>query len=597
MRSRPRLHVRHHPPRPRPGEEVHFDIELTGLTDTPVDEVRARLMVFERRAVTPIELIHVHFDERSRWGPLQLHRDEKRHLHFDVKLPADLPASWVSDASTVRHLLEVEIDIPWWPGRTETFEIFVDRPPHQPQGGPRAVSSAPAGPRGTELVLEAALSDQAAPFDGEVRGAIAVENSGFHALKQLDVSLVVVDSAHNAAEGRDVLRSAALVLCEGQPVAGASYPFSIQLPPSGNPGYSGALGSVRWFLEARAVRAGLAGNLTVRVPLDVYQRPAQAERETGPMRTGRVAPLGRDRRARNWSEVARLTGLESDPEKELMRGEFGPVALTGSLERRKEQLMMVSELSWARLGLELTVLERQWTDRFMNPALPLGDPEFDARFTARARSAGQREAFLSRRVRRALQAFDQITLDDEGATLASAGSGDQVQNLEAFVTAACDAARAIAVGVRELPVPEGLDAWRDRWAAYAQALGATFTAGDFSIHRARHREARVELVTRFSATGDAIGAAARVLLDRRLAEPIAVPAEAQRVLESISKELPGVRIEPVAVEAAVAFPLDEPSRVEPTWRALQRLAQALVPPAAAAPEQPPQPPSGAGPGA
>lgn len=578
MRTQPEIRVRHQPQVARPGDEVRFEIELTGKTDTAVDVVRARFYGVERVAQVPPRQ-RLFSEVRGRWGPFALARGERRTIEFAHKLPEGIPPSWKRGRSEIQYALEVEVGVPWWPGRTERFLLPVALLPRAGEHRSATLSSAPAGQRGAEPVLEVSVEDVAVPLGGAVRGSAALDNPRRVRVRELLVSAVAWDApAGTPAESRlELWRSKPERLGAGEPVPGKSYPFTARVPPDASPGFAGALVELAWSLEVRAVRGALlGGDLVVEAPLDVYSPEAEAEVPTGPIRAHRAAPVGSERRARLWAGVATLAGLGTSPDNETMHGEFGEVSLIVTLELHGGQLELVAVLEWPAAGLDLQLGERRWVDRF-RAGNPLGDPEFDQRFGVRARSDAQRSALFSPRVRRALLAFERVAMDDAGAVLVSVGAGDQLQNLESFVVAACDAARAISAELPRVPIPVGLEPLREAWAAYAAALPGRLCPGDFSI-RGTYKGAAVELLTRFGPDAAPVATVARVPLGAPLPQPVKPETfsdEARRVLESVGKECPGLSVTPDAVEAALPFPLAEPARAEAVWRALLRVAAAL----------------------
>ena len=250
-------------------------------------------------------------------------------------------------------------------------------------------------------------------------------------------------------------------------------------------------------------------DLVIATNLEVFA--TDGERREERVGAPRVAPLGSERRALVWAEVAGRTGLVSSAAQETMSGRFGAVSLELALELRADQLHAVATLEWPDAGLDVTLTERRWTDAFKRD-VTVGDAAFDARFVASGREPAQVEALLVAEVRAALLAFERVTLDDSGAQLASAGNGSTVEELEPFVRRAIAAATALDGALAAVPPPEALAAHRQAWAAQAQKLGASFCAVDFSIRAASYRGAPVELITRFDDLGAPIETKARVLL-------------------------------------------------------------------------------------
>ena len=579
MRSRPKLAIHYSPTDPRPGDTVHFELTLTGHSETPVDAVVLRFCGIEERAshagsngktTVVVRAQHCHLDRQLVVKGMLLAKDERKVIPFQVTLPPDASPSWRSPLSKVEYLVDVRVDIPWWPDRTATFELPVTGTPRPLATQPELYSTAPQGPRGTELALELAMESVATSLGGVVRGAVATVNASHHRVSRLEVCAVLIDSP--SGESRygptEACRTGAVVIAPAAPVDGHSYPFSIRLPSTLPPSFSGPLVSVSWLLEVRAVVA-YGRDLVIAPALDVCV-PDGAAREA---RTGalRIAPLGSERRALVWARVAERAGLTCDPAQETMSGRFGEVALELGLELRGDQLQAVATLEWPPLGLDLTVTERRWTDAFKRD-VSLQEPAFDARFAVRGRDPAQVRALLKSRLRGVLLGFERVALEDSGAQLASPGNGSTVEELGPIVDKAIAAATLVSRLISEVPAPAALASQREAWKAAATKWAGVFCAGDFSVRGASYRDVPVELVTRFDEAGAPVATAARMKL--RAPAPAVLPAEAQRIFQSLAAECPGLTVAPDAVEALLASPTD-PLLAESLWRAQLRLVQAL----------------------
>jgi hypothetical protein len=570
MRSRPNVELWLRPQPSSPGDTVEFDLMLHGRSQTPVDAVVVRVSGLERRMVGRAVLQHEHLSLVSTFEGMTLGADEHRVLRGKFTLPEGLPPSFTSTGTSITYLLEARVDIPWWPDRVVTWEVEVLPPPTTPKSKTAFISNLPVGPRGTELALEVSLQDTELTAGAVLEGAVAATNLEGHRVTGLTVGLSardepVVEGGWGSAEH---LGYPPLNLCDGPPRDGVSYPFRIPIPADAMPSFQGAHSRLMWLVEARAVRR-LGSDVVAAKELRVH--PAATRRAKAPAALPRQAPMGSERRALIWAQVARQHGLATDAQ-EKMTGTCGAVALSITLELRGGALWSVASLDWADLRLGAHLSERRLFDGF-TPRLETGDAAFDHRFTARARDAQQLGALMGAAVKEALLAFERVTLDDEGAMLASLGNGYTVYELDRFVTAALKAARALDAAVGAVPPPAGLEGCRASWAAAARAHGGVFSPGDLSIRGASFKGDTVELLTRFDAQGKPNATVARVKLSAAPQQPL--PSEAQRVLSSISAEVEGVRVERDAVEATLPCPLTELDRAERLWRTLQRLAAAL----------------------
>ena len=122
-------------------------------------------------------------------------------------------------------------------------------------------------------------------------------------------------------------------------------------------------------------------------------------------------------------------------------------------------------------------------------------------------------------------------------------------------------------------MPPALSAHRDAWKDAAAKWSGVFCAGDFSIRGGSYRDVPVELITRFDEAGAPVQTAARMMLKGPAPAPL--PADAQRIFNSLATECPGLSVAPDAVEATLPAPVD-PLLAESLWRAQLRLVQSLT---------------------
>jgi len=559
---------------------VQFEATLISRSETPVDAVQFRFRGLEERALKTVSTgkssmvvraKHCHLDRELTVKGMHLAKGERKVIPFRVVLPDALPPSWRSRLSTIDYVLEVRVDIPWWPDRTARFGLPVGATPRTLQPQRALYSNAPEGPRGTELDLELSLESVTASLGGLVRGAVAAINASHHRVSRLEVCAVAFDAPSTQSQfgPLEVFRTRAVVLAPDSPEDGRAYAFEVRLPDDLPPSFVGPLVTLSWQFEARAV-VSFGRDVVLATGLDVCLRDGDRNEER--VAALPLAPLGSERRALVWAQVAQSTGLSRSAELETMSGRFGDVALELALELRGDELHAVATLEWPALGLELTVTERRWSDAFKRD-VPLGEPGFDGRFVARGRDADQVRAVLDAELRAMLLGFERVALDDSGAQLASPGNGSTAEALEPFVRQAIAAASSVRRVLGAVPAPVALAAGRDAWAAAAQKWAGRFFAGDFSIRRAVYRGQAVELLTRFDELGAPVETVARMLLGQ--AAPAVLPAEAQRIFTSLASECSGLKVEPGAVEAVLPSPLVDPLRAESLWRAQLRLLQAL----------------------
>lgn len=566
MRSRPALELQYTPRNPRPGQRVHFEAILTGRSRTPIDRVTFAFRGREQRQRTsgkyPTEVVHDWFDLRAESDPLVLGPGERIVVPAELDLPAWLPPAFKSSVSRISYLLEVRVEIPWWPDRTARYRI-----PVRPSPAPavqRVADVLTTKPRSHGVHLELTVADARHVQGTTLAGAVSVESFGGSAVRRLEVVLVALDVplAPGQVGYEEIFRSKPVVVTAQAPEPGISYPFRVALPgPPAPPSFEGKVVAVRWFLEACAV-VKLGNDVVLRTEVQLVP-PAKgsAPRAGEEKAAARIAPLGRERRALIWAAVARRTGLELDADAETMSGTAGVVGLTVMLEPRDGRLSAVADLKWPPLGLGLQIRERRWR----------GNKPFDQRFGIAGRSPHQLNALLTEKVRGLLQGFDRLVVDDEGAELGSTASAVHADVLTAFVKAAQKTAVALDAAFAAIPAPDPLGPHSAAWRAYAESLGGVFQPGGFAIRAATYKGAPVELVTHFDAAGRPEATRVRALLPERRPPT----AEAKKVMASLARELDGLQLADDAVEARLPCPLPDPARAESVWRAMARVVKVL----------------------
>jgi hypothetical protein len=580
MRSRPDVEVTYGPEFPRAGERVRVEVVVIGKSETPVNRIVCTFRTIETRitgyvstgkSTAPVSSTHVHFEQAYATGASTLAAGERKDLSLEFALPAHLPSAYSSRIGSIDHRLEVRVDIPWWPDRTARYLIPVRARPRRLVAGRAVYATHPDGPRGTELSLELGLESEALELGSVLKGAASLLNAEHHNISRLELRLKALDATVPFKLPETVFDSGAMVLCSAPVPSGKTFPFEVAIPSGAPPSFVAKHTQVVWTLELRAVRP-LLPDLTLETTLEVADHaPAPDPKASRPP----PLALGDDRRRLVWTEVAKRASLTLGPSGSTVSGEAGPIRYSIGSALDDETLLTVARLEWPHVRLGLDLRERRWSD-LLKKTLSLDHAAFDERFSLRARELGQAKGFLSAEVLERLLAFDQVSLDDDSAELASAGNAYDAQDLLAFVEKAQQAVRALRTSVENIPPPDGLGPQRAAWSALAVAHGGVFHPGDFSIREASYRGHRVELLSQFDAQGLHAGIVARVLL----AAPVqseTLSAEAQRVLASLSAEIAGVQVGAQWVEAPLAGTVLEPAKAENLWRQLQRLARALEP--------------------
>jgi hypothetical protein len=294
-----------------------------------------------------------------------------------------------------------------------------------------------------------------------------------------------------------------------------------------------------------------------------------------------VAPVGRERRALTWSTIADRHGMVNDAADERMSANVGGAALVISTQHRGAAgLHWVATVKWAALGIDLHAEPRSWTDLFTPNRLDLGDGRAAAKFTARAREAAQGLAVLGERTLEAVARFDEATVNDDGAVLASRARAETLPQLDAFVKDAIGAAQSLALGIARVPPPEVMEANVDAWRTFASRLGGQLQVGSMKITSTSFGPEAVEIETLWSGPGQIAGTTVRVRLSPPLEQELdlgspATSAESRKLANAIKAGAVSVRFGPSALEALLDGPLADPSTVEPLLVTLTDLARSI----------------------
>jgi hypothetical protein len=574
MRSRPKVKTYLRPAIAAPGSALDVEVVLTSASETPIDFVELKLEGRESVQFGKYGASHVFLRQKVLHGARTLGVGDHR-LGGRFELPPGLMPSYRGSAANVLYALDVHVSIPWWPDRRQRFMIPVAPRPAQFPPTPHTFLSTLEGPKGTAPFLEVALDSTTLEIGGELAGAVSVSNTRRTQVRGVDLFLVGTERA-TQGYGSTEARRVRWRLLERPPEEGSPVPFRVALGRGIGIGLIGSLFELTWHLEAIAdVVWGFDAKLIM--PVTLVPPATVTAGSKDPRRW--VAPVGRERRALTWATVAEKLGLANDAEQERMTATLGAIDLAITLQDRgAEGLHALATLRWPDLGLDLQVEPRSLTDLFVRE-VDLGPSEAARRVTVRAREDAQARAVLGDATD-ALAAVKEVHLDDAGGTLAAPGGAPTVPQLEAFVTAALAATRALAFGVARVPPPQAMATCVAAWEAFAQSHGARLVVGAMRIRDVRLGTEVGEIVTLWRGAGEIEGTAVRVAMSPPLDAPLdldspALSQEARDLARAITADARGVRLGPDALEALVAGPLEDLASVEPLLERLAMLARAV----------------------
>lgn len=575
MRSRPDLDVYLSPDRPHAGSRLRVEVVLRSHSQTPIDGVSARLRGLERRVTgstmagdVPVMLYAnaTHVDLLGRTPAAELTPGEHRFaLSFD--LPPGAPPAYKSSSTNIEYELSVEVLIPWWPDRSARYTIPVRALPSPGRGAPATFCTSERGPADASLYIETSVDSARVARGGVLGGAVSLANVERHRIRRVDLGFVGMEVSK---QGSTEVSRYTTTLTEGAPADSAPIPFRAAFPAEATPSFRAGTCELRWVVEVRAVIA-LGTDRVLTFPIEVVEPGAPEIAGPAPART---PPVGRERRALIWAEVARLRGLDLDAEEERLSWSDGRASLSIGLEPQREGgFAVVARVSYPHLGIGLSVGERRWTNLLSGGAVKV-TPAFDARFHTTGREEAQVRAFLDEKVTAALLGFERVTADDRGATLQSAGAAQSAAELDAITAEAQGAARALGERSARVPPPAAMASMEPAWRAFAALASGRLHPGDMSIRDAVFDGRTFELVTTWGDEGAPAETRAQVFLPPRdRAEPRSRAFEA--IAAEIAPRLRSLAVERGAVVATLGAPIADPREALPVIEALARLAAEL----------------------
>lgn len=454
------------PARANPGEIVTVTARLDSKHDTPTRSARLTLRGMERssqRAEYPFLALEAVF------GPQQL-TPGPHELSARFQLPADGPPTHAGRFSRVAYELRVEVEIPWWRNLDRTFEVVVVPAPVEPPSG-NAVYSSRRGDTAAELYAEMTLASTVIAPGRPIRGAVSFNNVGKGKRARVDAAFVGVEGLSSELETLQFgARIHDGVLVEGEPI-----PFAITLPQSAPTTLHARHTKMVWFFDL-AVGEGWGKKPLLRVPIQVWP----TTREGG---SGRLAPVGKSRRAQLWASVASEVGFEYDPEGDRLRSKRLDVGVEVSTAPRSDgRAFLTARLSYPALRMGLSVASRGFLSALLTDGVPI-DPDFDRAFFVTAREVPQAQALL-RGFGEMFGGIDEVRMNDVELTISSSGSGIDRAALKRFLTIVARAHAILAKNLAAAPMPAALASREADLRALALRLGGVLFRPGASILRA-----------------------------------------------------------------------------------------------------------------
>ncbi len=587
MRSRPKISLYLQPAAPVPGSRLVAELRLLSRSETPVDRIVLRLTGSEQRyrgAVTTNNVSMSHYDTAdyvsllAKTDALVLGKGEHRQ-RFQFDLPTNIPPSYRSRLTLIQYEIDVRVEIPWWPDRHERFAVPLLPTPLPPSTlGARVLCTTDGGPSGTDLYLEVSLDRTQLDLGESIEGAVSVANVRFHRVRRVEVSFVALEADGSNRWVQESQRLTAVIL-EGAPTEGQPIPFRIAFPKDAPTTFTTGLTRVTWGIEIRAVVA-LGRDVTLSAPLFVSSpHPATA----GPKKLDRVPPVGSERRALVWAEVAQRAGMRNEAEAERMTREVDDVSVTITLEHRGDAgIHSVAALSFPALGVDLAVTERKWVDGVTGGSVELADPLMRRRFTVRGREAAQIEATFDAELCGALVAIPSVVLHDEDGLLAAPGGAHAADDLLLFVRRVLAIAHALGGAPHRIPPPARMAEHVPQWRAFAARVGARLELGRVYLHGATRDGESFDIGTAWNDKAEPEATVVSLTLEAPPEEEggptkakSATLAKERKKLDYAVHALGGeVTVSLHAVEARLPGPVADPARLEPLLDVMASFAKA-----------------------
>lgn len=578
MRSRPKVKLLLSPGLVSPGQRLHAEAVLSSKSETPVDFVAIRLRGTTKAGIGSGKSRRVHegtlFEREWRSKSMTMSPGEHR-FETEFELPGSLPPTYIGPDTSISYAITVHVSIPWWPDREQDFVVpvaFAPSPPLAPL--PKVFVTSREGPGGKAPFMELSLDATQIALGDVVSGSISLQNLRGKRVRGVDLSFVEMETIRKPSDDVREGRRFTLRVLDGAPDEGAAIPFRVTMPESATPTF--ATEDVKLTTEVEA-RADVAWGQDVAVRARVLVRP----KATAPRaERGWVAPVGRARQLLVWQNVAKKTGLVTDPDGTRMVGRRGNVTVEISAEHH-EDYWLVAKLAWPSAGLDLDIGERRWTDALAVDVVKSGDDEIDGRLRARAREHAQAKALVAPEVLGALVRFEEVKLGDTGGRLATRGASHVTEKVERFVRECLEVAEVFDGALERVPAPLMFAADVPAWQALASRLRGRLELGRMWIHDAQVGTSAVQIGSVWARGGLHLGSTVIVAIDPPLDTPPSGPLDpalspaARDTWHELATRAKSIQVEPRSLSLELEGKLSDPQTAMPTVELAVSLRRAL----------------------
>jgi hypothetical protein len=454
-----------------PGDELICEVRLTSDRPRAITGITLGLVGTERLNVPGPAPERELFRFVARFPAEELPDGERRY-RVPFRIPGDAPPTVRGRVLRIGYELQLRVGLPWWPDVDRRFEVPVRPAPRPRVEEPRIFTGALDDRSGDARAEATFASTELAPGEALI-GAVSL----LHPPRRegaLELALVARErtSGHGTTES---VRYVARIAQRAE--VGEAVRFAVRLPEGALPTASGAFGSCDWSAEIDVVGALSREPLLV-VPLLVTAR-ASTDTTQGP---ATVRLVGRSRRLDLWRRVAARGSMSFDEASGTIRTQRGPVEIELEAQAEGENgPRMVARLRHPRLGIELALRERGWSDRLGPVPVPGLGSRFDERFVLHARESTCARSVLGPSVLEALFAVDGARLDDAGGELWLSGTGLDEGALRLVLECALTVAGGIASALESMPFAPPVSAVGPAWERFARARSARLVRGELCI--------------------------------------------------------------------------------------------------------------------
>ncbi|MDP3276998.1 MAG: arrestin family protein [Deltaproteobacteria bacterium] len=419
-------------------------------------------------------------------------------LRSRFSVPAGAPSSLNGDRIRVRYEVAVYVQIPWWPDLKETFTIPVVTPHASIAIVPghfatRADGAVAPG----DLGAECALDSCALVSGGTLSGSLAF--AGLRGAEIRDVQLVLqatetVGNTQWPHREKHVYSLGPTALGEREVL-----PFHVQIPSFLVPSCDLGVVQISWAIEVRA-RTRLSWETLLHIPVQMH--PSTSVRAAA----APVALVGNQRRAALWASLAQSAMWHFDATQHTLRSVAADTSVVLAMANPQgHETTLLAIFRYPRLGLELCVRPRRWSDRLTSKPPKLEHEAFLSRYTVEGREHEQLTGLLTNDLCEQICSAESADMSDESLRLSFLDEGINEASMRRILARCEHIQRALALSHERVRPTHAIAEHVEAWRALARRLSGDFVPGDGALERLVVGPQRVTLTQRYDASGVGVG--------------------------------------------------------------------------------------------